>query len=157
MRVPRRGRGWVQVPPGSTRRRRVLKSGPGVGRSHTQAHRQPRSSKRRSSRATPCCKRLWRRGGNASCWAASNSAGGPAQAAGLPVAGRRFFAARAVGHGQQGGNRQHQPVAAHARGIQAARPVPLPADGFQAPEALLNPVAAGIQGGLRLGHWRVGQ
>ena len=37
--VPRRGRGWVQVPPGCTRRRRVLKSGPGVGRSHTQAHR----------------------------------------------------------------------------------------------------------------------
>ena len=39
MRVPRRGRGWVQVPPGSTCRRRVLKSGPGVGRSPTQAHR----------------------------------------------------------------------------------------------------------------------
>ena len=66
--------------------------------------------------------------------------GGPAQAPGLPVAGLRFLAARAVGHGQQGGNRQHQPVAAHARGIQAARLVPLPADGFQAPEALLNPV-----------------
>ena len=83
--------------------------------------------------------------------------GGPAQAPGCPVAGLRFLAARAVGHGQQGGNRQHQPVAAHARGIQAARLVPLPADGFQAPEALLNPIAAGIQGGLRLCHRRVGQ
>ncbi len=52
-------------------------------------------------------------------------------------------------------------MAAHARGIQAARPVPLPTqrvpDGFQAPEALLNPVAAGIQGGLRLCYRRVGQ
>ena len=33
----------------------------------------------------------------------------------VPVAGLRFLAARAVGHGQQGGNRQHQPVAAHTR------------------------------------------
>ena len=78
--------------------------------------------------------------------------GGPAQVPGLPVAGLGFLPARAVGHGQQGGNGQHQPVAAHARGIQAARLVPLPADGLQTAEALLNPVAAGIQGGLRLRH-----
>ena len=83
--------------------------------------------------------------------------GGLAQAAGLPVAGLRFLAARAVGHGQQGGHRQHQPVAAHPGGVPAARLVPLPADGFQAPEALLDPVAAGIQGGLRLCHRGVGQ
>ena len=81
----------------------------------------------------------------------------PAQAPGLPVAGLGFLPARAVGHGQQGGNGQHQPVAAHARGIQAARLVPLPADGLQTAEALLNPVAAGIQGGLRLRHRRIGQ
>ena len=83
--------------------------------------------------------------------------GGPAQAAGQQVARFRFLAARAVGHGQQGGNRQHQPMAAHTGGVQAARLVPLPADGLQAPEALLNLVAAGIQGGLRLRHRRVGQ
>ena len=83
--------------------------------------------------------------------------GGPAQAPGLPVAGLGFLPARAVGHGQQGGNGQHQPVAAHARGIQAARLVPLPADGFQTAEPLFDPVAAGIQGGLRLRHRRVGQ
>ncbi len=87
--------------------------------------------------------------------------GGPAQAPGRQVPRLRFLAARAVGHGQQGGNRQHQPVAAHTRGVQAARLVPLPTqrvpDGLQAPEALLNPVAAGIQGGLRLRHRRVGQ
>ncbi len=59
----------------------------------------------------------------------------------IPLAGLRFLAARAVGHGQPGGNRQHQPVAAHADRVPAARLVPLPADGFQAPEALLNPVA----------------
>ena len=39
-----------------------------------------------------------------------------------------------------GGNRQHQPVPAHARGVQAARLVPLPAYGFQAPEPLFNPM-----------------
>ena len=39
----------------------------------------------------------------------------PAQSAGLPVACLRVLAARTVGHGQQGGNRQHQPVAAHTR------------------------------------------
>ena len=77
---------------------------------------------------------------------------GPAQTPGLPVAGLRVLVARAVGHGQQGGHRQHQPVAAHTRGIPAARLVPLPAYGLQAPEALLNPVAAGIQGGLRFCH-----
>ena len=48
------------------RRRRVRKSRPGVGRSHTQAHRYPISSKCRNI-ATPCSKRLWRRGGNAAC------------------------------------------------------------------------------------------
>ena len=54
-----------------------------------------------------------------------------------------FFPARAVGHGQQGGHSQHQPVAAHADRVRAAGLVPSPADGLQAPEALLNPVAAG--------------
>ena len=48
-------------------------------------------------------------------------------------------------------------MAAHARGVQAAGLVPLLADGFQDMEALLNPVAPGIQGGLRLRHRRVGQ
>ena len=33
------------------------------------------------------------------------------------VPGFRFLAARAVGHGQQGGNRQHQPGAAYATGV----------------------------------------
>ena len=33
----------------SVPRRRVVKSGPGVGRSHTQAHRSTRINKRRSS------------------------------------------------------------------------------------------------------------
>ena len=60
--------------------------------------------------------------------------------AGARVARFRFLPARAVGHGQQGGNRQHQPVPAHARGVQAARLVPLPAYGFQAPEPLFNPM-----------------
>ena len=87
--------------------------------------------------------------------------GRSAQAAGRQVARLGFLPARAVGYGQPGGNRQHQPMAAHAGyplgGLQAAGLVPLPADGLQAPEALLNPVAAGIQGGLRLRHGRVGQ
>ncbi len=71
--------------------------------------------------------------------------GGPAQAPGRQVPRLRFLAARTVGHGQQSGNRQHQPVAAHTGGVQAARLVPLPTqrvpDGLQAPEALLNPIA----------------
>ena len=91
--------------------------------------------------------------------------GRAAQAAGCQVAGLRVLAARAVGHGQPGGHRQHQPVAAHTGyplgGVPAARLVPLPTqrvpDGFQAPEALFDPVAAGIQGGLRLCHRGVGQ
>ncbi len=87
----------------------------------------------------------------------SQRGGGPTQAPGRQVACLGFLPARAVGHGQQGGNRQHQPVAAHTDGVQAARLVPLPADGLQAPEPLLNPIAAGIQGGLRLRHRRVGQ
>ena len=87
--------------------------------------------------------------------------GGPAQVPGLPVASLRVLTARTVGHGQQSGNRQHQPVAAHTGGVPAAGLVPLPTqrvpDGLQAPEALLNPVAAGIQGGLRLCHRGIGQ
>ena len=74
---------------------------------------------------------------------------------GPPGAGAR--AAGAVGYGQQGGNRQHQPMAACRGGVQAARLVPIPADGLQAPEALLHPIAAGIPGGLRMRHRRVGQ
>ena len=87
----------------------------------------------------------------------SQRGGGPTQAAGFPVAGLRVLAARAVGHGQQGGNRQHQPMAAHTRGVPAAGLVPLPAYRFEAPEALFDPIAAGIQGGLRLRHRGVGQ
>ncbi len=56
----------------------------------------------------------------------------------------RGRAARAVGHSQQGGNSQHQPVAAYARGFLAARLVPFPAYRFETPEALFNPVAASI-------------
>ena len=41
--------------------------------------------------------------------------GRASQAAGCQVARFRVLAARAVGHGQPGGNRQHQPMAAHAR------------------------------------------
>ncbi len=81
------------------------------------------------------------------------------------MAGLRVLAARTVGHGQLGGQRQHQPVAAHPRPegsrIPAAGLVPLPTqgvpDGLQNPEALLNPVAADIQGRLRLRHRGVGQ
>ena len=65
-----------------------------------------------------------------------------------------FLAARTVGHSQHSGEGQHQPVAAHTRSkgprVQAAGLVPLPAYGLQAPEALLNPVSAGLQGGLRV-------
>ena len=70
--------------------------------------------------------------------------GRASQVAGCQVAGLRFLAARAVGHGQQGGHRQHQPVDR----VPAAGLVPLPTqgvpDGLQAPEALLNPVAAPV-------------
>ena len=48
-------------------------------------------------------------------------------------------------------------MAAHTGGVQTAGLVPLPADGLEAPEALLNPVAAGIPGGLRLGHRGIGE
>ncbi len=52
------------------------------------------------------------------------------------------------GSGQMGGDGQHQPVAAYARGFLAARLVPFPADRFETPEeetpeeAQFNPVAA---------------
>ncbi len=48
-------------------------------------------------------------------------------------------------------------MSAHADRVPAARLVPLPADGIYAPKALFNPVAAGIQGGLRLRYGRVSQ
>ena len=48
---------------------------------------------------------------------------------------------RVVGHG----HKQSPGLAAHTRGVQTAGLVPLPADGLQAP--VLNPIAAGIQGG----------
>ena len=73
----------------------------------------------------------------------------------------RFLAARTVSHGQQSGNGQHQPVATHAdqgspRSAAFSYHTRVP-DRFEAPEALLNPVAAGIQVGFRLRHRRVGQ
>ena len=83
--------------------------------------------------------------------------GRPAQAAGRQVARRGFLPARAVEHGQQDGNRQHQPVAGHAPPGPAARLVPFPAYCFQPARALFNPVAAGIQGGFRQRHRGVGQ
>ena len=70
---------------------------------------------------------------------------------------RGILAARAVGQGQQGGDGLHQPVATHADRVPAARHVPFPASRFQPAKALFNPVSAGIQGGLRLCHGRVGQ
>ncbi len=49
--------------------------------------------------------------------------------AGRQVPRFSFLAARAVGPGQQGGNRQHQPVATYANQVRAAGPVPLPTQG----------------------------
>ena len=111
------------MPPGSARRRRVRKSGPGVGRSHTQAHRYPR---RHSplQQGVALLRRVLLRGGHTSWWAGHDSGEGPAQGPGCQGPPLGFCPARAVGHGQPGGNRQHQPVAAHERGVQAARPVP---------------------------------
>ena len=50
----------------------------------------------------------------------------------------------AVGHRQQGGYGQNQAVPSHAHGIHVTRA--LPAAPLATPEALLNPVAAGVQG-----------
>ena len=142
------------MPPGSAWRRRVRKSGPHAGPEITAQQQVPqqRHALLQEAVATRGQRRSLGR---------SQLGRRPAQAPGGQVPRLRFLAARAVGHGQQGGNRQHQPMAAHARGVQAARLVPLPTqgvpDGLHPPEALLNPVAAGIQGGLRLRHWRVGQ
>ncbi len=66
---------------------------------------------------------------------------------------------RSQGSGQKGGDGQHQPVAAYARGFLAARLVPFPADRFDTSKAQFNPVTAG-GGHLRkppLGHWGVGE
>ena len=50
---------------------------------------------------------------------------------------------RSQGSGQKGGDGQHQPVAAYARGFLAARLVPFPADRFDTSKAQFNPVTAG--------------
>ncbi len=48
-------------------------------------------------------------------------------------------------------------MAAHADRAPSAGFVPHPAYGLHAPEAVFNPVAAGIQSGLRQRYLRVGQ
>ncbi len=62
---------------------RLAKSGTGVGRSHTQAQRPPRSSKQHRM-TTPCCNRLWQCQGRVRA----------ALAAQCQVAGHHRFSAR---------------------------------------------------------------
>ena len=89
---------------------------------------------------------------------ADHADGARRTATGVPVIGRQRFGRRpqvawgdtsvlgvfhsgAVGQGQQGGHREHQPVAGDARWVGAAGLVPLPAQALEGLEAQLNPEA----------------
>ncbi len=119
MDFPRRQRGWRQVPTGRAGSEGgVAKGGLGAGRSQTQVQSRPRSSRRRRI-TTPCYNRLW------------------------PWGWDHGLLGRSQGSGQKGGDGQHQPVAAYARGFLAAHLVPFPADRFDTSKAQFNPVTAG--------------
>ena len=65
-----------------------------------------------------------------------------------------------VGVGPQllvAGHGQHEGVPGHAHGVPPARALPLPATLLAAPEALLDPVAAGVQGRVGVRRQGVGQ
>ena len=63
----------------------------------------------------------------------------------------------AVGQGQQGGHRQHQPVSGDAGGVGTAGLVPLPAQALDGLEAQLDPEAQRVPTGSHLVRSQVGE
>ena len=80
-----------------------------------------------------------------------------AQLARSQAAGAGLLVAGAIGDGQERGHGQDQQVPGHAHGVRTARAAPLPAAPLETPEALFDPVAAGVEGGLGVPGRGIGQ
>ena len=143
----------LQAAGGDRQRRPAERSGPAVGVSQTRAQRRLRASRRRRQVA-PCRSTLKRRG--APGFDGARVGGRRSRPGGRPRA-QACSRRGAVGDRQARGHGQDQQVPGHAHGVRATRAAPLPAAPLEAAEALLDPVAAGVEGGPGVRRRGVGQ